>query len=767
MLRMNRSIFTILLSFFCTMSFGQGTTFRVSDDLKFLNFSGDTMQLALLGGFNQPQFQSIDIDNDGTHDLFVYDRTGDKVMSLIADGSGNYTYRPEYDHIFPTFTSWVAFKDYNNDGKEDLWFRNYLVNGVSLYRNITQPNDPHIRFEVAKNILRAYNFGQIIDTSDIYADAANIPAIEDVDGDGDIDFLTLQTIGFGVTLFLNNTVENDQPLDPPAFEEIDVCWGDFTEGTSSNQIILERYQFCYRKYYRYLKHAGGSSMLLLDGDDDGDMDLILGNAGFNNLIYLENGKTDLGMKLDSMIAYDARFPFYDIPARVNTFPASFMLDVDQDGKKDLLVSPNLTDKFSGYIAEYDNVLYYKNTGTASVPKFIQQDSTWMNDQMIDMGSHTVPLFYDYDGDGDQDIISATNQGHLQTADKHDALYLYENVGSPTKAIYKLIDKDFLGLDKDSISGMHPTIGDLNNDGDPELLIGHHSGSLILYDLSGKGNSMTATLISKNAFSINVGYTAAPHIGDVDEDGIDDLLIGCVDGNVFYYHNQPVNNVADLTLVDDSLGGIIINELRPGTWYDQAKDTFIDTLLPVVYGYSSPFLADLDGNGKKELIVGGAGGNIKAYRDISKDLSSDFIEYPLKYYSDHKSMDLCYEFDAGGEVKPTVADVNDDGRPDVLVGNDRGGFIFYEHQDNECVVSAPTIPHEHEFTIYPNPSTGAIKLNSPFSGKRVVRVSSVDGKEVFNVTTSSDSVDLSNLRKGLYFIDYQFPEVRFRGKIILE
>ena len=49
----------------------------------FINKSGDTLNKALVGGLNQPQFQAIDINNDGKKDLLVHDRSGGMILPFI------------------------------------------------------------------------------------------------------------------------------------------------------------------------------------------------------------------------------------------------------------------------------------------------------------------------------------------------------------------------------------------------------------------------------------------------------------------------------------------------------------------------------------------------------------------------------------------------------------------------------------------------------------------------------------------------------------
>ena len=250
------AILSILIT--SCLAYGQSISFEVVNNTEVKDKNGVTLDLGNLGGLNQPQFYNLDIDNDEVLDLFVFDRNGGKVLSLINDGNGNFTYEPKFDQIYPRrFTTWVVFKDYNADDKPDLWFFDEDSDAISLYKNITKSGDPHAMFEVRDADLRAYNFGEApLDTNDLYCDRTNIPAIEDIDGDGDIDFMTLQTLGYGITLFLNNSVESGKSLDSIDFEIADQCWGDFQEFDGSYEILFERDPFCFQKIYRHKKkHA--------------------------------------------------------------------------------------------------------------------------------------------------------------------------------------------------------------------------------------------------------------------------------------------------------------------------------------------------------------------------------------------------------------------------------------------------------------------------------------------------------------------------------
>ncbi|MBI1305761.1 MAG: T9SS type A sorting domain-containing protein [Bacteroidetes bacterium] len=757
------SFFFVLCSIFSAAFAQHEISFNVENGPEFRDQNGNTLSLATVGGFNQPQFYVIDINNDGIKDLFVFDRSGSKVTSLIKDENGKYTHQPEYDQIFPKFSSWVVFRDYDGDGKEDLWYRDDENQNITLYRNTTANDDSQIHFTLVSSVLRAYNHGTPpLDTSDLYCDGTNIPAIEDVDGDGDIDFLTLQKYGAGITLFRNVTVENSLPLDPPVFIEADVCWGDFQEGDQTNEIFLQRNQWCWKKLK---KHAGGSSLLLLDGDEDGDMDLVLGNAGFSNLIYLTNGKKNLNMKLDSMIAYDNKFPSNTKQAKMTAFPAPFYQDLDGDGVKDLLVAVNYTDKTSGYFRETGNIFMYQNTGKNNKPNFVFKDSAFLARDAVDFGSHTAPVLWDMDGDGDQDLIIATNGDWGLTADVHDRLVLFENIGTSTKAIFQMADNNFLNLEKDSIGRMVPTIGDLNKDGKPELLIGEVNGTLRLYNLLGSGKSTTAQLVSKNSFNIDVGSAATPHIADVDGDGDADLLIGCYEGNTFYFRNDATGTIPAFTLASDTFGGLMANRKISQYFYDETRDTFYDSLVYFSIGYSAPFIADLDTNGDPEFILGSEDGIFKIVRDIRKNAGSNFKAFDNINYSTRTG--TCYNYSVGKSGIAAVADLDGDGIKDMIVGNYRGG-IQYMRGTQKCNTYTVGIPDikTAQIVMFPNPTNGTIHFSGLSSSKAHLEIYGLNGEVVMQKDfDTNDEVNVNHLSAGIYFVKVYSGRNVFQTKLV--
>ena len=79
-----------------------------SDTIKVIE-SGKTLKNPFAGGFDVPQFSSIDLNMDGKKDLFVFDREGYRVTTFINKGGTNeikYEFAPEYIKAFPTLSAW-------------------------------------------------------------------------------------------------------------------------------------------------------------------------------------------------------------------------------------------------------------------------------------------------------------------------------------------------------------------------------------------------------------------------------------------------------------------------------------------------------------------------------------------------------------------------------------------------------------------------------------------------------------------------------------
>ena len=93
---------------------------------------------AWAGGINSAQFNEIDLDLDGTMDLVVFDKSGNKLIPYL-NKNGKFIFAPDYRNLFPVHKDgedlhdWVIFADYNCDGKNDIY--TYSSGGFAIFKS--------------------------------------------------------------------------------------------------------------------------------------------------------------------------------------------------------------------------------------------------------------------------------------------------------------------------------------------------------------------------------------------------------------------------------------------------------------------------------------------------------------------------------------------------------------------------------------------------------------------------------------------------------
>lgn len=739
---MQKKLFLISLTFYLAC-FTKAQTLKLSYKQSFspvfVAKSGDTLSKALIGGLNQPQFQTVDLNNDGKKDLVIHDRSGGMILPYINNGSDNiskYVYSPEFVSCFPKLGDvWFLLVDYDKDGKEDLWTK--MNNRAILFKNFTKTGDKRVSFVQTSPNLVAYNFADPpLDSNTVSADFFNIPTIADMNGDGDVDIFSYQVNEGNFIIYRNMTADYGLPLHPPVFDLADLCWGNFRDTGSAGYTIYP----CGYKIYR--KHNGGSTLLWFDNDNDGDLDLLLGNAGKSNIQFFKNGKKELGLTYDSIISVDGHWPSANTSVSISTFPGSFMLDVDNDSIKDILVATNQAD-YNYTVKETQQVWFYKNEGTNQYPNFKLKNSNFFTEEFLDHGAYTAPILQDIDNDNDLDLILASNGDHEKTNNYNDRLILYRNIGNINNPVFKLEDEDLWGLSFDSIRFLSVCFGDINGDAKPDMLAGNYFGSLYYYKNIGTSTTWAFTTPTKNFENIRVGERSTPQIVDLDKDGLNDVVVGEFNGNFNYYKNTGSSSAPKYTLVDDTLGNFIVNEV---TEYDTSHN-------PKYYwiGNASGIISDLDNDGKYDMICGGNEGKVRVFKFSSYNQPKYIEDTTILFDSSYMRYNT---LDFGADSKPAVGDIDGDGVKDIIVGNNRGGIHFLKGKVDISKVSK--LVKNNMPVIYPNPNDGSvININKNSNEISVFRIYDISGKEVLNESSNPHDnfhrLKLDKLGQGIYFI----------------
>jgi len=730
----------IIILIFCVQSLIAQPNFVRSTDINVQAY-GNTINYPWIGGLNNPQFSAADLDNDGIDDLVIFDRGGDNVVCLRNGGTPNtvdYSHAPQFEKNFPEMFSWALLRDYNCDGVMDI-FTSAGSDGVAVYSGYYVNNSLH--FELAYEKLTHD------DELNLYVPIYDVPAISDLDGDDDLDILTFGPSGGYVRLFEN--ISNDcTVLD---YTMAKTCWGRFYESGVSEVLDLDHSDCEDGALLNSDDEINrsvhpGSTLLTLDLDSDGDQEIILGDISFNTLTMAVNGGDNNVSTV--MTEQDASFPSYDVSADMPAFPGSYSIDVNNDGLNDLLVSPNAKVQSEHYAC----VWHYNNTG-ASTDFFSFQSDTFLIDNTIDVNRYALPAFFDHNSDGLLDLIVG-NYGYMAHPDTFVAqLALYENVGTPSNPQFNLVTRNYMQVQDQFIEHreyLRPTFGDIDGDGDKDMLLGDNEGFLHFFenepDAAGVANfTCPGPFVGERFQNIDVYQFTAPQLIDINGDDLLDLLLGYHNGRVAYFQNVGTSTEPDFEEVDLTFGSVDVRQAA----------TFSG-------GYATPYMTTI--NDELCLFVGSEYGTISMYTDIEENLG---IGDSFTLVTNNLS-----NINVGTFASIAFADLDDDSELEMLVGTYRGGVMLYEQEGflnanvQENILQEQTIIAN----IYPNPASKVVHITiaQPIKDTQI-SLYNMQGKQVYNTTSTqvNTSINTTHLPAGIYLIHLQQGIHTHHQKLLIE
>ncbi|MBC8328475.1 MAG: VCBS repeat-containing protein [Planctomycetes bacterium] len=370
-----------------------------------------------------------------------------------------------------------------------------------------------------------------------------------------------------------------------------------------------------------------------DLDGDGDLDLYFGNVGRNRLL-LNDGQ---GVFQDVSVSY--------LPPDSEETKAVSVADVDGDGDLDVLAGNGI------YSNEQSRL--YLNDGSG---RLADATSTHLS---AGPAKCRVTLLTDLDADGDPDCWMGLRGQDVVLANDGTGRFF------PSPGLHAPVDP----------GDTHwASSGDLDADGDADLVLARVGQNRLLLN-SGAGEMVDVTT---PGFPADADDSRACLLHDLDGDGDPDLVFGN-DGQDRLYRNRGDGSFEDVTAVSFPVDGSQTAEIavgdvdadgdpdlligcsggHPNRLYRNDGSSFQDitaTNLPPDSDWSNGVsLSDIDGDGDLDAVIGNHSPQSRLYRNDGTGIFTDMT---------------------AGNMPPgpynvsclAVSDVNLDGLPDLFFGS---------------------------------------------------------------------------------------------------
>ncbi|WP_369177726.1 FG-GAP-like repeat-containing protein [Candidatus Thiodubiliella endoseptemdiera] len=689
----------------------------------------------------------VDIDGDGDLDLVVGESGGTLKYYQNTGTTSNPTYEAKtggsnpFNGIDVGYYSKPTLADIDGDGDLDLVVGEYYGT-LKYYQNTGTTSNP--AYEVKTGDSNPFN------GIDVWR--YSTPTLADIDGDGDLDLVVGERNG--TLKYYQNTGTTSNPAyeaktgDDNPFNGIDVGYNGIDVGYSSKPTLA-------------------------DIDGDGDLDLVVGEV-YGTLKYYYNQQPSVDGQAPTPTATNS-WTLSNIPAGQSAFKTDDVISLTLTMSETLKLNNTTGSKV--VIAGKDFVLDKTASTTAGDKKLVFKYSVQAGDSIaatdfdidnptsditlnnitdvagnapvftadrvvlakveyiektgsgnnpfkgIDVGYVSVPILADIDGDGDLDLVVGEDNGTLK---------YYQNTGTTSNPAYEVKTGDsnpFNGIDVGYSS--KPTLADIDGDGDLDLVVGEKYGTLKYYQNTGTTSNPAyeAKTGDSNPFNgIDVGYFSKPTLADIDGDGDLDLVVGEKYGTLKYYQNT----------------GTTSNPAYEAKTGDSNPFNGID-----VGYFSKPTLADIDGDGDLDLVVGEKYGTLKYYQNTG---TTSNPAYEVKTGDDNPFNGI----DVGDSSGPTLADIDDDGDLDLVVGKYDGTLKYYYNQQPSSVDGqVPTLTTQASVTLGETSDlvldfsenikagTGSILIKNS-SDVTVATINIASDTNKFSITNDKLTIDVSAL-----------------------
>ncbi len=443
------------------------------------------------------------------------------------------------------------------------------------------------------------------------------------------------------------------------------------------------------------------------------------------------------------------------------FSTAKLADFDNDGDLDLYLSGmDGNGSVLGGLYEF-NAGSYTEVVNSNLPPVVFGDASWGdvdNDGLLDllvMGSDVFytdfTAVYKNNGDGtftDMNLgLEAIEQGSVAFVDYNNDGNLdisYTGIGATlrvTKFYTNNGDNTFTELTGVPVPGLNIGMirwADYDNDGDADFIISGFD------DNAGGTDSFYTELLINNGDETFTVSSEVFHQGwlgeiewvDYDADNDMDVLLTGVGGAGDQRFSLMYKNNGDGTFTEIDLGFAAVS-------------------------HSSQEWADYDGDGDLDLFLTGVtttpgdGNNVSTiYRNDGNDTFTD--------------MGLDSTFTTSYYGQASSGDIDGDGKVDLAITGYSGVYayssaVFMNTTGNASLGSSEI----NNIVVYPNPAKDVVSFSNLDQTIKNISIYNSLGSKVLETKIENNSVDLSTLSKGVYFIKIQNNTINVTKKIFLE
>ena len=263
----------------------------------------------------------------------------------------------------------------------------------------------------------------------------------------------------------------------------------------------------------------------------------------------------------------------------------------------------------------------------------------LEDRVLGVGLKSYPYVIDADGDGRKDLLVGDHDGFI---------YLFINRGTNAAPAFTRGER-LRAVDTGSPLIVQPnpkmTFGDLTGRGGPDLVLGNYGGRVAFLPNRADDGSLAyamadATFLRTAKGEIDVGNYAYPELVDLRGDGVPDLVVGNIDGEILLFRNA----------------------CRDGDPRFEAP-VEVPGIEPLMYPCAS--FADWNGDGRLDLVLGHRDGTVWLYANVGTPDDPRFERVDEARHLDGRAVDV------GLLSHPVAVDWDEDGLVDLVVGNDPG------------------------------------------------------------------------------------------------